>query len=89
MSSNSDNKLATQQSIKAYVDSGKAGASYINFLTTEQSAASSTQIGSAQVTVTTKGGNLLIIGTATIKTSAGTSGLILELDGLDISGQVR
>jgi len=86
MSSNSDKKLATQQSIKAYVDSGKAGASYINFLTTEQSATSSAQVGSAQVTVTTKGGNLLIIGTATIKTSAGTSGLLLELDGSEISG---
>ncbi len=86
MSSNSDKKLATQQSIKAYVDSGKAGASYINFLTTEQSTTSSAQIGSAQVTVTTKGGNLLIIGTATIKTSAATSGLILEIDGSDVSG---
>jgi len=82
----SDDTLASAKAIKTYVDAGKAGASYSGYLTAEASTTGSAQVGSCQVTVTTKGGNLLIIGFAPLKTSGASSFLGLELDGSDISG---
>jgi hypothetical protein len=87
MVSNSATQLATQQSIKAYVDAGKAGASYTSFITsnTTTTSTSGVQVGSAQVTVTTKGGMICIIGSAVLSNSANTARLGFDIDGSMLS----
>jgi len=83
MASNSDTKLATQQSIKAYIDTGKAGASYTGFITSNTTTTSTTgiQVGSAQVTIKTKGGPICMMGSAVLSNSVNTARLSFDIDG--------
>lgn len=86
MASDSATKLATQQSIKAYVDAGKVGASYNGFsggdITTTST--SPVQVGSAQLSITTKGGNLFVSASALMKVNTLTGRLGIQIDGTTV-----
>jgi len=75
--------LASAKAIKAYSDAGKAGGSYCGFVASDQTTTSTTgvQVGSAQVTLTTKGGAICIEGSAVLSNNTNTSRLAFDIDG--------
>ncbi len=75
--------LASAKAIKAYSDAGKTGGSYCGFVTSDQTTTntSGVQVGSAQVTLTTKGGAICMEGSAVLSNNANTSRLAFDIDG--------
>ena len=75
--------LASAKAIKAYSDAGKVGASYTGFITSNTTTTSTTgvQVGSAQVTITTKGGPICMMGSAVLSNSVNTARLSFDIDG--------
>ena len=75
--------LGSAKAIKAYSDAGKVGASYTGFITSNTTTTSTTgtQVGSAQVTITTKGGPICMMGSAVLSNSVNTARLSFDIDG--------
>ena len=80
----SDDTLASAKAIKAYADAvGKNAARYDGFASGALTTTSATgvQVGSAQVSLTTKGGTVCVIGSAVLYNNSVVSWLDINIDG--------
>lgn len=71
------------ETVQNMVNKGKVGASYTGFITSNTTTTSTTgtQVGSAQVTITTKGGPICMMGSAVLSNSVNTARLSFDIDG--------